>query len=456
LADAAQFRKVREIIASDPERRVIVVSAPGKRAKDDVKVTDLLIQCARLRLDGRDAGGEIARVIQRYEEIAAALDLPAELAAGLREDLCHRLEGDTTHRGRFEDEIKSLGEAYSAQLMAAFLSATGIAAECATPKEAGLLVTEEYGNAQVLEESYSRLAALKARKRVTVFPGFFGHSREGHVVTFSRGGSDLTGAILAVAVHADVYENFTDVDGIATADPRLVDLPVLIRELTYQELRELSYGGFSVFHEEAMLPVLEAGIPINVRNTNNPSHPGTWVVVSRKATPGDIVGVACDHGFCGIYVDKYLMNREKGFGRKLLQIVEDEDLSFDHAPSGVDNMTVVLRQEELSGRTLDRIKERVYQELGADHVRVENDISLLSVVGDGMRHTVGIAARVTGALAAARSNIELIVQGPSELTMILGVKQADAAKAVDAIYREFFVERRIHWPTSPAPEPAGG
>jgi aspartate kinase len=450
LADAAQFRKVRDIIASDPERRIVVVSAPGKRSKDDVKVTDMLIQCARIRLDGRDAGGDMARIIQRYEEIAGSLGMPSEVVSQLQEDLCRRLEGDTSHPARFEDEIKSLGEDYCARLMAAFLSETGVAAEYVSPKDAGLIVTEEYGNAQVLEESYSRLAALKSAKSVVVFPGFFGHSREGHVVTFSRGGSDLTGAVLAVAVRADVYENYTDMDGIAAADPRIVNHPVLIRELTYQELRELSYGGFTVFHEEAMLPVLEAGIPINVRNTNNPSHPGTWVVVSRKAAAGGIVGVACDHGFCGIYVDKYLMNREKGFGRKLLQIIEDEDLSFDHAPSGVDNMTVVLPQAQLSGRVLDRIKDRIYHELGADHVRVENDISLLSVVGDGMRHTVGIAARVTGAIAAAGGNIELIVQGPSELTMILGVKQTDAARTVDAIYREFYVEQRIHLPGPPS------
>ena len=270
LADAKQFRKVRELIVSDPQRRIIVVSAPGKRSREDVKITDLLIQCACLRLSGRDAGGEVSRVIARYQAIAEELELPPELAKAFRMDLCFRLERDMAHRKRFEDAVKAAGEAYCAQLMTAFLRHTGVDAEYVSPEEAGLIVSEEYGSAQVLEESYSRLALLRDSKRIIVFPGFFGHSRDGHIVTFTRGGSDLTGAILAAAVQAEAYENFTDVNGVAAADPRIVKNPVSIATLTYQELRELSYGGFSVFHDEAMLPVLEAAIPIHILNTNQP------------------------------------------------------------------------------------------------------------------------------------------------------------------------------------------
>lgn len=441
LADAKQIQKVRDIVLADPKRRLIVVSAPGKRFKDDAKVTDLLIQCARLHLNGRDPGGEVSRVVERYEQIACDLGLPAELTQGFRKDLCLRLERNRTNPARFEDSIKAVGEMYCAQLVAAYFASCGMDAEYVSPEDGGLIVSEEYGRAQVLEESYARLANLRNRNKIIVFPGFYGHSREGHLVTFSRGGSDLTGAILAAAVRAQVYENFTDVDGIAAADPRLLKNPVLITELTYQELRELSYGGFSVFHEEAMLPVLEAGIPINVKNTNNPSHPGTWVVIERKASSGDIVGVACDHGFAAFYVGKYLMNREKGFGRKLLQIFEDEDLSFDHVPSGVDNISVVLRQNQLTEQIVERIKERISRELGADTVAVENNLSLLCIVGDGMRKTVGVASRVTGAIAQARINIEMIVQGPSEMTMVLGIKEAEAPKAVAAVYNEFFDRR---------------
>ena len=438
LADGKQFRKVRDIIVSDPARRIIVISAPGKRFEDDPKVTDLLIQCARLRLNNRDAGGEVSRVIERYETIAADLRLPPALPQQFRNDLCSRLEPSRTHPARFEDSVKALGEDYNAQLMTAYLQHTGIEAEYVSPKEAGLMVSGEYGRAQVLEESYPRLAQLRDRKKIVVFPGFFGHSRDGHVVTFTRGGSDLTGAILAAAVRADVYENFTDVDGIAAADPQVVKNAELIKELTYQELRELSSGGFSVFHDEAMIPVLEAGIPINVRNTNNPSHPGTRVVTTRTAAEGAIVGIACDRGFCGIFVGKYLMNREKGFGRKLLQILEEEDLSFEHMPSGVDNVTVILRQNQFTARTLDRMKERICRELGADTISVEYGIALLNVVGHGMRRTIGMMARVAGALARARVNIEAVMQGPSELTMIIGVKDSDAGNAVRAIYKEFF------------------
>jgi len=442
LADAKQFQKVRDLIVSDPARRIIVVSAPGRRSRDDVKVTDLLIQCACIRLSGRDAGGETSRVIARYEGIAEDLGLPPDLATEFRRDLCFRLERNTSHPKQFEDAVKAAGETYCAQLLAAYLRHSGVDAEYVSPEDAGLIVSEEYGGAQVLEESYARLAQLKDSKKIVVFPGFYGHSRDGHIVTFTRGGSDLTGAILAGAVRAEVYENFTDVDGVAAADPRMVRNPVFVRELTYQELRELSYGGFSVFHDEAMLPVLEAGIPINIRNTNNPSHPGTWVNIAREAEPGQITGIACDDGFCAIYVGKYLMNREKGFGRKLFQIIEEEDLSFDHAPSGVDSITVVLRQSQLSERGVERIRGRVLRELGADAFTVEYNMSLLSVVGAGMRRTVGLASRVTGALSRARINIEMIVQGPSEMTMIIGVKENDAVRAVNAVYDEYFAAPR--------------
>ena len=443
VADAHRISKVKEIVESDPQRRIVVVSAPGKRHKDDVKVTDLLIACAQRALSGHEAKAEIDRVINRYSEIACELGLPNQLTDAFRADLEKRVADDQSNPGAYEDAIKAAGEDYCAQLIGSFFAKEGLDAAYLSPQDAGLLVSEEYGQAQVLKESYERLAALRERSGVVVFPGFFGYSPQGHLVTFSRGGSDLTGAILAAAVGADVYENFTDVDGISAADPRIINRPALINELTYRELRELSYGGFSVFHDEAVMPALEAGIPINLRNTNNPEHPGTWVVVSREPEPGSIVGVASDHDFCAIYVGKYLMNREKGFGRRLLQIIEEEDLSFDHAPSGVDNITLVLRASQLSEHTVDRVKQKIHELLEADTVSVEYGISILSIVGIGMRHTVGICARVTAALARAGVNIEMIIQGPSELTMIVGVKGEEAPEAVRAIYEEFYGETPV-------------
>ena len=438
VANADQIRKVRAIVASDPDRRIVVVSAPGKRHAQDTKVTDLLINCAQRILEGREADAEVDALVERYAAIAQDLGLSPALAEGFRTDMTERLAGDVSHPERFMDTVKAAGEDYNAQLMAAHFADSGMAAEYVCPREAGLLVSEEYGQARVLKESYANLARLKGREGVVVFPGFFGYSPEGNLVTFSRGGSDLTGAILAAAVGADVYENFTDVDGISAADPRIVDQPDLIEELTYQELRELSSGGFSVFHDEAVMPVFLAGIPINVKNTNNPDHPGTRVVVAREPLHGSIVGVACDSDFCAIYVGKYLMNREKGFGRKLLQIIEEEDLSFDHAPSGVDNLTIVLRQSQFGENSVQRIKDRIHRELEADTVSVEYGISIVSIVGIGMRRTVGICARVTAALARACVNIEMIVQGPSELTMVVGVKREEAPDAVKAIYEEFY------------------
>jgi len=299
LADAAQIRKIEAILRSDPERRIVVVSAPGKRHSKDTKVTDLLIRCAKRVLDGREADDEVKLVIGRYAEIAAGLGLPATCVEEFRSDLRARLAADRSHPGLFEDAIKAAGEDYCARLVADYFTSVGLPSEYVNPRAAGLLVTADFGQARVLKESYTRLASLKENEKIVVFPGFFGYTPEGQLVTFSRGGSDLTGAILAAAVGADLYENFTDVDGISAADPRVVSKPVLIKELTYQELRELSYGGFSVFHDEAVVPAWSAGIPINVRNTNNPAHPGTMVVVSRDSTSGSIVGVACDNDFCG-------------------------------------------------------------------------------------------------------------------------------------------------------------
>jgi len=438
IANAEQFRKVKDIIAADPERRIVVVSAPGKRNSDDKKVTDLLIGCADLRLSQRDAGGEAALVVERYETIANELGLPGTIAQEFREDLFARLENDTENAARFEDSIKALGEVYCAKLMAAYLSGEGLPAAYVDPGEAGLTVTEEYGNARVKEISYSKLSAFRHAKDIVVFPGYFGYSENGNVATFSRGGSDLTGAILAASVGASLYENFTDVNGIAAADPRIVEKPAIIEELTYRELRELSYGGFSVFHDEAMLPVLEAGIPLNVRNTNNPSHPGTRVVVSSKLARGGVVGVACENGYAGIYVRKHLMNREKGLGRRLLGIFEEEDLLFDHMPTGVDTITVVLPEKQLSEKIVSNVTTRIYRELGAEEVNVERGLSLVIVVGERMRKSVGLAGRICTAISNAGINIEMLIQGPSELAMIIGISEKDAPNAVRAVYAEFF------------------
>jgi len=356
----------------------------------------------------------------------------------IEKDLKKRVASDTRHRGRFMDCLKAAGEDNCAKLVTAEFCRRGCDARYISPKEAGLLLSDEYGNAQILPESYANLASLRQAKWITVFPGFFGYTRDGAVVTFPRGGSDITGAILAAAVRAEVYENFTDVDSVCAIDPDLAPDVKPIQELSYREMRELSYAGFNVLHEEAIIPAVKAGIPICIRNTNAPEGPGTMIVPERKHVTGDVVGIAYNAGFCTITMSKYLMNREIGFGRRVLQIIEDEGLSFEHMPSGIDMLSVVLRESDMDEATEERIVERLKKELGCSEVEVEHGLALIMLAGEGMRHRIGTAATAARALADAKVNIEMLDQGASEISMMFGVKEEDAPRAVRSLYDAFF------------------
>ena len=438
LASAAQVSQVCDIITADPSRRLIVVSAPGKRHSQDIKVTDLLIAAASQRLAGKLGASECAEVIERYRSIASELGLPAEVIEPIARDLTARMENSTTDADLYMDTMKAGGEDNCARLIAQVLQARGIDAHYVNPKDAGLLLSEEPGNAQALPEAYNRLRDLHERPGITIFPGFFGYSKQGNIVTFSRGGSDITGAILASAVRAEVYENFTDVDSVFAANPSIVKDPAPIAELTYREMRELSYAGFSVFHDEALEPVYRAQVPVNIRNTNNPDGDGTLIVPSRKSTDTPVIGIAAMEDVCCIYLSKYLMNRQIGFGRRLLQILEAEEISFEHIPSGIDNMSVIIREEDLSAEKEKRVIEQIRQILAPEDISVERGLALIMVVGEGMRHTVGVASRATSALAGAAVNIEMINQGSNEVSMMFGIKSEDMEIAVQALYVEFF------------------
>ena len=438
LASAEQVRQVCDIITADPGRRLIVVSAPGKRHSQDIKVTDLLIAAASQRLAGKLGASECAEVIERYRSIAAELGLSAEVVEPIARDLTERLEHSTTDADLYMDTMKAGGEDNCARLIAQVLQARGVDAHYVNPKDAGLLLSDEPGNAQVLPEAYNRLRTLQEHPGITIFPGFFGYARQGNIVTFSRGGSDITGAILASAVRAAVYENFTDVDSVFAANPSIVKNPTPIAELTYREMRELSYAGFSVFHDEALEPVYRAHVPVNIRNTNNPDADGTRILPNRKSTDIPVVGIAAMENVCCIYLSKYLMNRQIGFGRRLLQILEAEEISFEHVPSGIDNMSVIIREENLSAQKEKRVIEQIRQTLAPEDVFVERNLALIMVVGEGMRHTVGIASRATSALAGADVNIEMINQGSNEVSMMFGIKSEDMETAVQALYVEFF------------------
>ncbi|PLR95198.1 aspartate kinase [Bacillus sp. T33-2] len=440
LASGEQIKKVYQIVASDPDRKIVVVSAPGKRNTEDAKVTDLLIGLAERALRHEKTENAFGEVIERYSSIAKELSLSHEIIDKIHDDLLDVLNGDRTKPEKFMDMVKASGEDNHAKLVAAYFRSRGAEAAYVHPGEAGMLVSDEPGNAQVLPESYEKLFSLRERPGIVIFPGFFGINSGGDVVTFSRSGSDITGSILANATKAEVYENFTDVDAVYAVNPNIVHNPKEIRELTYREMRELSYAGFSVFHEEALIPAFRAGIPVNVKNTNNPNAPGTRIVNERSSTNGPAIGIASDQGFCSIYVSKYLMNREIGFGRKLLHILEETGLSYEHTPSGIDDISVILRQNQLDAKVEELVLKRISEELDADEVKIEYNLALIMVVGEGMRHNIGTMARASKALARAKVNIEMINQGSSEVSMMFGVKEDDEMRAVRAFYEEFFIE----------------
>lgn len=441
LASADQIKKVCSIVTSDPERRLIVVSAPGKRYKEDTKVTDMLIACAEAGLEKGTAEKELQVVIDRFAKIAAELGVGDSIVEMIADDLRKRADSDKSNKGRYMDSLKAAGEDNCAKLVAEYLKSSGFDARYVSPRDAGLLLSDEFGNAQVLPQSYDNLRSLSDYPGITIFPGFFGYSLSGEVVTLPRGGSDITGSIIAAAINADLYENFTDVDCVYSVNPNLIKSPVPIHEITYREMRELSYAGFGVFHEEALVPVFYRGVPVRIKNTNNPSAPGTTIVKERRTNGFPVVGIASDTGFCFIYISKYLMNREVGFGRKILQMLEEEQISFEHIPSGIDNMSIILKQDMMDEYKEKRIVERIKNELAVDDISVVKNIALVMIVGEGMRNALGITSRASTALANAGINLEMINQGPSEVSMMFGVKAEVCNKAVCALYDEFFIKQ---------------
>jgi len=447
LSDAMQVKKVVNIVKSNKERKVIVVSAPGKRNKSDRKVTDLLIDCASLKLKGLDPSGPFGELLGRYSSLVADLGLPDEIFADIKRDLCHRFERHSEKEmsnAGYLDLMKAAGEDYCAKLVAAFFVSQGIPAVYVNPRDAGFYVNENYGDARILDESYENIKkALGAIDEIVIFPGFFGYTKTGNVVTFSRGGSDVTGSILAVALDASLYENFTDVDHVQVVHPNLVRDSMPIHEITYREMRELSYGDFKVYHEDALVPVFNKGIPVQIRNTNNPASPGTVILRSRAlAKDRPVTGISSADGFLCINISKLLMNIEIGFGRRLLQIIEDEGLPFEHMPSGIDNISIILRESITPPDKLDRIVARIKGELLVDEVTVRRGLAIVMLVGEGMLSTVGTTARASGALAKAGINIEIINQGASEVSLMFGIDEKDAANAVINLYKEFFLNEK--------------
>jgi aspartate kinase len=441
LANAAQLKKVMDIVLADPSRKIVVVSAPGKRHSGDTKVTDLLIQLAEAALAGENTDRQFGAVVERYAEIASELNLGEEIIREIEMDLMDRIASVTKlTKAEFLDLMKASGEDNNAKLVAVAFNARGKKARYASPKDTGLVLKGEFGDAVLDPSSYSTLArAFSDFEGIVIYPGFFGYTKEGKVATFPRGGSDITGSILAAAVCADVYENFTDVDSVYPVDPRIVpEVKEGIPTMTYREMRELAYAGIGVFNDDAVIPAVRARIPINIRNTNHPTEPGTMIQQSRRVVPGTVVGIASADGFCNIVVDKYLMNREVGFGRRLLQILEDEGIGYEHMPSGVDSQCVVVKEQFLPKEREHKILQRIRRELSPDSVLVERDITILMIVGEGMCYTAGMFAKACLALASAGINISMVNQGSSEVSFMIAIRKQDRDTAVRALYKAFF------------------
>ncbi len=423
LASAAQFMKVKDIITADADRRFVVPSAPGKRDSADTKVTDMLYRCYALAEEGHDFDDALAQIKARYQEIIDGLSLKISLDSEfetIRRDFA-ALAG--------KDYAASRGEYLNGILLANYLGFPFLdAAQYIFFREDGIYDADRTQKA---------LAAKLSTMTHAIIPGFYGCGADGKVKTFSRGGSDITGSIVARAVQANLYENWTDVSGILVADPRIVTEPKVLDTITYRELRELSYMGASVLHEDAIFPVRTAGIPINIRNTNAPSDSGTYIVENTSRKPAfTITGIAGKKGFTAINIEKDMMNTEIGFGRKVLQAFEDNGISFEHMPSGIDTLSVFVHQTEFEAKEQAVLAE-IHKLCDPDSIELSTDLALIAVVGRGMKSNHGTAARIFRALDKAGINIRMIDQGSSELNIIIGVSGDDFESAINAIYHAF-------------------
>ncbi|MFW7431575.1 aspartate kinase [Vagococcus carniphilus] len=437
LSNTTQLQKVLSIVKADPERRFVIVSAPGKRVESDTKVTDLLIQYAETFLNKQDTTQIEEDIIHRYEEISRELNLKTALP-----EIKHLLSSlkETTYVSvpRIMDLFKSSGENCHAMLIAEFFSRNGVPAQYIHPKEAGLLVEDIPGDAIIKKEAYEKLYNLRQLDKVAVIPGFFGITENNDICTFSRGGSDVTGSIVAAGVKADLYENFTDVDAIYSAHPGIIPNCHAIKELTFSEMRELSYSGFKVLHDEALMPAFKANIPVVIKNTNNPSAPGTLISSKRTTSNEAVVGIAGDSGFTSIYISKYLMNRQLGFGYSVLKILKDLELQYEHLPSGIDDITIILRKDQLNDSLEAELIKRLQETLDLDEIIVKHNISMIALVGEGMRNNIGVASRATSALSRNHINLEMISQGSSEVSILFAIDDANEKDAIKALYYEFF------------------
>ena len=423
LASAEQFNKVKSIITADPHRRYVIPSAPGKRFSDDTKVTDMLYDCYDTAVNGKNFEEKLDKIHARYQEIIDGLHLNPSLDEEFEKIF------EYFQNGAGVNYAASRGEYLNGIIMAHYLGFDFIDA-------AEVIFFDE--NGEFDSEKTNNILSMRLEKTEhAVIPGFYGAMPNGTIKTFSRGGSDITGSIVARAVKADLYENWTDVSGFLVTDPRIVENPEPIEIITYRELRELAYMGASVLHDEAIFPVRREGIPINIKNTNDPSAPGTLIVESTCKKPKyTITGIAGKKGFASVNLEKDRMNTEIGFGRRVLSVFEENGLSFEHIPSGIDTMSVFVQQSDFEEKE-QKILAGLHRNVDPDFLEIHSNIALIAVVGRGMKSTEGTAGKLFTALAKEDINIRMIDQGSSELNIIIGVNEKDFEKAIKAIYHAF-------------------
>ncbi|ANZ55229.1 MAG: aspartate kinase [Lactobacillus helveticus] len=446
LTDGQNVEQALNIVLSDPERRAIVVSAPGKRSDDDIKITDLLIKYAGMTLKSEDTNEIVQNIFMRYQEIGHYFGLSDQELKVIKDILLALPNQTYPNSSYLMAAFKAHGERLNARLIAMILQHQGVKSRFLDPTEAGLIVTGQPNDALVNPESYLNLDQIKiATGERIIFPGFFGITPSGNIATFSRGGSDITGAILARGFHADMYENFTDVNGIFAANPHIVDNPQSIKKMTYREMRELSYAGFSVFHDEALIPVIQGQIPINVKNTHEPDQPGTIIVPEKDFVPDNIItGVTSQKHFSALYLHKYLLNKEAGFTLRILQILYKHNVPYEHMPSGIDDITIIFNNDFLNDQLIDQICNEIQATINPDQLEWIDDYAIIMVVGEGMKKYHVVSRQILDSLGDHDISPRMINQGASQISMMIGTKKEKADEAVKIIYHQFFAKEENH------------
>ncbi len=440
LADGEQFQKVINIVSSDADRKVVVTSAPGKRFSGDIKVTDLLIKYANEVLKDEVYTDTYNQIVDRYKEICDYYKLSPETITTIKQKLTNLASEKFTDDDHLMAAFKAHGEYLNAITLAAVLNKEGIKAKFLNPKDAGFLLGGSPNNADVLPETYTNLAKYQFDDAKIIFPGFFGYSKDGSIYTFTRGGSDITGSILSRGFKADLYENFTDVDAIYVANNHVVDHPQAIKKMSYREMRELSYAGFSVFQDEAIIPAVEGQVPVNVKNTNNPTAPGTMIVPSQFLfDPANLItGIASSQRFSALYIHRYLLNKEVGFTLKLLQIFYKYGISYEHMPSGIDDLTVIFDKSKLDNETVKKLCAEIRATIKPDYLEWIDDYAIIMIVGEGIAHNINTIGLIIDSLTQNNIAVHMINQGASRISIMIGTQAKDADNAVRNIYDTFF------------------